>query len=300
MSTRITLPAKARYSFGGDEHIFVELSEEMSLEAFFKGISMCAELQRRQMPGVAEICPANSAILVKYDPDVIAPDAMLETLKNIEANLGGDSMELDTRIIEIPVYYNDPWTNETQLRFRDRHQDPSSTDLQYAARINGYESVETFIQAHAGSPWFVSMIGFVAGLPWLYQMVERDRQIEAPKYVRPRTDTPKHTIGYGGCFSCLYAVRGAGGYQMFGITPTPIYDPKQALPYFKENRVFLKPGDIVKWKSIDRAEYDRISGEVDAGTYEGPKVRQVTFSLKDFLPNPQAYNTQLLELLYGN
>ena len=29
---------QARYSFGGDEHIFVELSEEMSLEAFFKGI----------------------------------------------------------------------------------------------------------------------------------------------------------------------------------------------------------------------------------------------------------------------
>ena len=26
-----------RYSFGGDEHIFVECDEEMSLEAFFKG-----------------------------------------------------------------------------------------------------------------------------------------------------------------------------------------------------------------------------------------------------------------------
>ena len=29
-----------RYTFGGDEHIFVECSEEMSLEAFFKGMSI--------------------------------------------------------------------------------------------------------------------------------------------------------------------------------------------------------------------------------------------------------------------
>ena len=27
---------KTRYSFGGDEHIFVEIDEEMSLDAFFK------------------------------------------------------------------------------------------------------------------------------------------------------------------------------------------------------------------------------------------------------------------------
>ena len=29
-----------RYSFGGDEHLFVECDEEMSLDAFFKSLSM--------------------------------------------------------------------------------------------------------------------------------------------------------------------------------------------------------------------------------------------------------------------
>ena len=86
-------------------------------------------------------------------------------------------------------------------------------------------SVDDFIAAHSGAPWFVSMVGFVAGLPFLYQMVERAKQIEVPKYLRPRTDTPKLTVGHGGCFGCIYSVRGAGGYQMFGITPVPIYDP---------------------------------------------------------------------------
>ena len=86
-------------------------------------------------------------------------------------------------------------------------------------------AVDDFVAAHSGSPWFVSMVGFVAGLPFMYQMVERQRQIQVPKYLRPRTDTPKLTVGHGGCFGCIYSVRGAGGYQMFGITPMPIFDP---------------------------------------------------------------------------
>ena len=73
-------------------------------------------------------------------------------------------------------------------------------------------------------------------------MVERKRQIEAPKYLRPRTDTPKLTVGHGGCFGCIYSVRGAGGYQMFGITPMPIYDPNQKISYLQRLHVPVQAG----------------------------------------------------------
>ena len=289
------LPA-ARYTFGGDEHVFVEIAEEMSLPAFFKGMAITGELQRRRVPGVTEICPANASYLVRFDPDVIAPDRMMTLLRDIEGSMGSDGRELQTRIVEIPVLYNDPWTNETQMRFRDRHQDPKSSDLEYAARINGRPSVEAFVQAHSSAPWFVSMVGFVAGLPFLFQMVERPQQLEVPKYLRPRTDTPKLTIGHGGCFSCIYSVRGAGGYQMFGITPAPIFDPDQKLPYLKDMMVFFRPGDIVKWKPITRQEYDRDVAAVEAGTFD-LRIRPVSFSLQQFLADPAAYNAALLDQL---
>ena len=298
MSTR-TLPAKARYSFGGDEHLFVEIDEEMSLPAFFKGMAICNELRRRQVPCVTEICPANAAYLVRFDPDVILPEEVQKTLEEIEEELRDSDLTLQTRIVEIPVLYNDPWTHETQMRFRERHQDPSSTDIEYAARINQFPSVDEFIAAHSGAPWFVSMVGFVAGLPFLFQMVERARQIEVPKYLSPRTDTPKLTLGHGGCFSCIYSVRGAGGYQMFGVTPAPIFDPLQKLPYMKDLMVFFRPGDIVKWKPIDREEYDRTIAQVEQGSYD-LRSRPVTFSLKDFLADPDGYNQQLLKVLYGD
>jgi allophanate hydrolase subunit 1 len=288
-----------RYSFGGDEHVFVEIDEEMSLEAFFEGMAICAELEKRRIAGVSEICPSNASYLVRFDPDVVPPNKMLSTLKEIETQIGGADLELPTRVIEIPVFYNDPWTRETLMRFRERHQDPKSTDIEYAARINGYNSVDEFVAAHSGAPWFVSMVGFVAGLPFLFQMVERDKQIEVPKYLRPRTDTPKLTVGHGGCFSCIYSVRGAGGYQMFGITPAPIYDPAQKLPYLKDFMVFFRPGDIVKWKPISREEYDRDVKAVETGTFN-LTARPVAFSLKAFLADPGAYSRRLVGVLHGS
>ncbi|MDO6966859.1 5-oxoprolinase subunit B family protein [Rhizobium alvei] len=287
---------KTRYSFGGDEHIFVECDEEMSLEAFFKSLSITTAVKEAQIKGVTEICPANASFQIKFNPDVISPDDMLRELKSIEASAASGESSIKTRIIEIPVYYNDPWTHETLMRFRERHQDPSSTDIEYTARINNLDGVDGFIKAHSGAPWFVSMVGFVAGLPFLYQMVDRSRQIQSPKYLRPRTDTPRLTVGHGGCFGCIYSVRGAGGYQMFGITPMPIYDPNQTIKYLRDFMCLFKPGDIVKWKPIGRDEYDATVADVDQGKF-APTIREVPFSLTEFQADMDGYNTKLMGAL---
>ena len=289
----------ARYSFGGDDHVFVEVDEEMSLEAFFKSLSITNAVRESRIKGVTEICPANASYQIKFNPDEISPDDMVAELKTLESSAEKGDSVLQTRIIEVPVYFNDPWTHETLMRFRERHQDPNSTDLEFAARINKFDSVESFIEAYSGAPWFVSMVGFVAGLPFMYQLADRAHQIEVPKYLRPRTDTPKLTVGYGGCFACIYSVRGAGGYQMFGITPMPIFDPQQEISYLRDFMVFFRPGDIVKFKSIERDAYDQIGADVEAGTFE-PLVRDVTFSLEDFHNDIDGCNAKLGETLYGN
>jgi len=287
---------KTRYTYGGDEHIYVEMDDEMSLDAFFKSLSMSNAVREADINGVTEICPANASFQVRFDPDVIAPEEMMRRVQELEHKAEDAEKQMATRIIEIPVYYQDPWTHETLMRFRERHQDPSGTDLDYAARINGFDSVEAFIEAHHSQPWFVSMVGFVAGLPFLYQLVERDKQLQVPKYLRPRTDTPKLTVGYGGCFSCIYSVRGAGGYQMFGVTPMPIFDPEQKVKYLQDFMVFFKPGDIVKFKPIDREEYDRIVAAVEVGTY-APRIAEVDFDLEAFNADMVGTNRKLMEAL---
>lgn len=186
---------------------------------------------------------------------------------------------------------------ETGERFRTGyHQQPEGTDLDYAAAVNGLANAEEFIQRHHETPWLVSMVGFVAGLPFLFQLTPRERQLEVPKYLSPRTDTPPLTIGIGGCFTAHYSVRGAGGYQMLGITPTPIYDPSQTLPDFEDFMVLFRTGDIVKYRPVDEAEYRSIEAEVAAGTYRY-KQAPVTFTLSKALEDPDGYNRTLLEAL---
>ncbi|HYS84368.1 MAG TPA: carboxyltransferase domain-containing protein, partial [Bradyrhizobium sp.] len=150
---------KTRYSFGGDEHIFAEIDETMSLQAFFKSLSMTSAVRESRIAGVTEICPANASFQIKFDPDKISPADMLAELTRLERAADKSASVIRTRIIEIPVLYNDPWTHETLMRFRERHQDPTATDLEYAARVNNLGTVDNFVKAHSGAPWFVSMVG---------------------------------------------------------------------------------------------------------------------------------------------
>jgi urea carboxylase len=291
---------QSRYSWGGDEHLVVQLDEAMSLEANFTAMAVTRRLQGLQLDGVVDICPANASFLIRFNPDVIAPSLLEKQVRDAERAVGdAPALTLDTRIVEVPVWYDDPFTNETAARFRDRHQRPEGNDLEFAAAENGLPSVQAFIERHCGSPWIASMVGFVAGLPFLFQMVPQDRQLEVPKYLRPRTDTPPLTVGHGGCFACIYSVRGAGGYQMFGVTPVPIFDPSQQLPDFADFMVFFRPGDIVKFRPIEEQEYQRIRADVATGAYRF-RQRPVSFSLHDFIADPDTYNAGLLEALDGH
>ncbi|MFD1705348.1 allophanate hydrolase subunit 1 [Siminovitchia sediminis] len=287
-----------RYEYGGDEFIFVELAEEMSLEVNFQAMAITKQLKEENIPGILDICPSNASYMVRFEPEKIHPDKLISKLKELEETITIEDFELSSRMVDVPVLFEDPWTHETVMRFRDRHQDPDSTDLEYCARINGYDSKEAFIEAITGSPYLVSMIGFVPGLPWCYQMVPREQQIEAPKYARPRTFTPERAFGLGGAFTVIYPVDGAGGYQLFGIAAAPIFERDSKLYDFKDSMTFPRQGDIFRYRSVTREEYDKIRKEVEDGTFRY-LTKEITFTPKQVLDNPKAFSEEVLRRLYG-
>ena len=289
----------ARYEFGGDEFVFVELDQQMSIEANFKAMMITKALADRALDGIVDICPSNASYLIRIDPDVLSPHELVAVLRELEGQAGEvpEDYVLPTRIVDIPVLFDDPWTHEALMRFRDRHQDPDSTDLEYGARVNGFDTVQAFIDHLSGNPWLVTMLGFVPGLPFCYQLEPRERQVQVPKYVRPRTFTPERAFGIGGAFSVIYPVQGAGGYQLYGISPVPVLDVRQDHPDFAHSIVFPRVGDIWRYRSIDRAEYDQTRAQVENGQFRF-RQRDVEFSPSAFLADPQAVNDRLLEVLY--
>jgi urea carboxylase len=299
MTSAPTVHQTARYTWGGDEFLFVEIAEDMSLAANFKANAMAALLGEEDIAGVTDICPANASLLIRFDPDVVLPSELESAVRALEDQVvHASSRVLETRVIEVPVWYDDPYTNETGARFRKGHQRPEGNDLDFAAEENNLDSAAEFIRRHHESAWLVSMVGFVAGLPFMFQIVPQEEQLEVPKYLSPRTDTPALTVGHGGCFACIYSVRGAGGYQMFGIAAAPIFDPAQRLEDFRDFMIFFRPGDIVKFRPVDEAEYRDIQAQVEAGTY---RYRQapVTFDLERALDHPAQYNKDIMEQLNG-
>jgi urea carboxylase len=289
-----------RYSYGGDEFVFVELAEEMSLEVNFRAMAITQKLKEKNVLGILDICPSNASYMVRFDPYKVHPDHLIQELKQIEKSiLNLDDFQINSRMVDVPILFEDPWTHEALMRFRDRHQDPNSTDLEYAARINGYKTTGDFINAITNSPFLVTMIGFVPGLPWCYQMVPREQQIEVPKYVRPRTYTPERAFGFGGAFAVIYPVQGAGGYQLFGVAPAPIYEYEQRLPDFKESMVFPRQGDIFRYRAITMDEFETIRKQVDAGIFKY-RTKEISFTPNEVMENPKNFSEIVLRRLYND
>ncbi len=282
---------ETRYDFGGDEYLFVDFDIEMSLEVNFRILSICQEIERQRIEGVIEVCPANTSYLVHYKPEQIEPQRLVRHLRELEHE--AEHIEsLNSRLVDIPVLYDDPWSKECAKRFGDRHQDPSVTNLEFLMRINGYSNQDEFIAAHSGTPYWISMIGFVPGTAWGFQMVSRERSIQAPKYIRPRTDTPERTVSHGGVFMAIYPVRGPGGYQLMWMTPVPVYDPTGSMADLRERYILALAGDRWKLRPIDMDEFESIRAEVEAGTYRYKTVDQ-EFKPADYFRDPDRYLKRL-------
>ncbi|WP_242456217.1 allophanate hydrolase subunit 1 [Mycolicibacterium sp. P1-18] len=293
----IDIPDGSRLSFGGEEFVFVELTEHMSLSGALRIQAITDALVELGIEGIVDVCPSNASYMVRVDPDLCDPRSLHEPLVDLHRRFVDTAdVVLSTEILEMPIFYDDPWTTETAMRFRDRHQSSTENDLEYITRVNGFGSTDEFVTAHCGNPFIVTFMCFVPGNAESMQLVPDAMQLQAPKYVRPRTDTPERALGHGGAFATVYPARGAGGYQLIGRAATPVFDLSRRLPDFADDPVLAKAGMIVKYRRIDHDEYDAIRADVDGGTYRYRRA-PVEFALAGFFADPLSYNGSLLDEL---
>lgn len=287
----------SRVSHGGDEFIFVEVATDMDLEATLRVLSLTDAVRALQMEGITDICPAHVSYMLRVDPDVVDPRRVLDAVEAIHQEKAQEShLAIQSRIIEMPIYYQDPWSHEILMRFRDRNHDPSVSDIEYCARINGFSAVQEFVDAHASRLHIATFMGFMPGNAECFQLVPANMQLEAPKYLRPRTDTPDRALGFGGAFSTIYPVQGAGGFQLLGRSAAPVYEARNLFGPFAENIVLPRGGDIFHYRSIDADEYDDIRALVDSGSYMY-RMGDVEFDLARFRDDPLAYPDELMRAL---
>ena len=70
-------------------------------------------LAEQHIFGISDMIPCNSSLLIQYDPGKIFLSTLLHKVKKTAQRVERDRhIKLQSRIIEIPVYFADPWTKE--------------------------------------------------------------------------------------------------------------------------------------------------------------------------------------------
>jgi urea carboxylase len=290
----LTLP-ETKFDVIGDEYIYAEISREMSIENNFKALAITNELRRRNIPGIIDICPANASYLVRYDPEKISSSDLHEYLKDIDINKSHLSeMNLLTKIVEIPTWYDDPITREYSTKFKNRHEHPDLSDFEFAMRVNDFKERNAFIEAHSSTPYFITMTGYIPGIAWCFPLgLSKEEIIQVPKYSSPRTETPSCAVGIGGAFTAVYPVDSPGSYQLIGMSAVPVFDTELRLEELR-NIVLARPGDIWKFRPIDESEFAKIRSEVESGTFIYHTKHEV-FSPEEYLAKGKKYIRELME-----
>src|SRR5262249_46500149 len=195
---------------------------------------------QKGIPGIAETVPSYRALLVYYDPLVIGYDEVAAVLRALAAEATPDALP-PARVVELPCCYGG------ELGF----------DLEpVAARLA--LSADQVVALRGGADYSVEFVGFTPGLPSLSGMPER---LHIARLERPRVKTPPGSVSIGGMQCCIYSVESPGGFWVLGRTPARLYDPSAADP------ILLRAGDRVRFRPIDRAEFDAIAALAASGSY---------------------------------
>ena len=267
---------------GGDRYMLIEFGNEMNLELNFLGQNLAAAIAEHTPEGVIETAACYASMLVHYEPNVIGFDDLQREVGRLFDSLGpNESIELNSRLFNIPAMYLDPWTRDAIKEHREKINPEKEYDPDFIARINELEDAAQFVRVHSGTEYWTAAIGFWPGANFLMALDPRCKLV-TPKYNPPRTFTPEGALGMGGASTCIYPVATPGGYQIFGRTPVPTWDTTGRFPEFEGNICLFRPTDRVKFTPVGLTEFEDIANQVATGCYRYNVVEYQRFSVKNY------------------
>lgn len=229
-----------RFLTAGDRAVSVEFGKEISLELNAKVRMLQRNLQERPLSGVTETVPTYSSLIIHYRPEIIRYPQLIDKLKERIENMDGLETE-EEYIKEVPVFYGGEL----------------GPDLEYCAQLEKI-SIEEIIRIHSEHEYYVYMLGFAPGHPYMARFQE---PFHFKRRDTPRVKIPERSVVVQQNLSDLIPFEQPCGWNIIGSTPLDICNFK------KENPFLLRAGDWVKHVPITQKEYELIRRDVERGTY---------------------------------
>ncbi|WP_027328519.1 urea carboxylase [Marinimicrobium agarilyticum] len=246
------------YRQAGDKYILMEYGPlRMDLRFRLRVHAMMEALKAKPIEGIIELSPGVRSLQVNYDSRVLHQRDLVKQLLAIEERLPPvDQMRVPSRVIHLPMAFEDSATLEAVAKYRQSVRDtapwlPSNTE--FMRRINGLESIDQVRDVLFNASYLVLGLGDVyLSAPCAVPVDPRHRLLTS-KYNPARTYTAEGTVGIGGVYMCIYGMDSPGGYQLVGRT-LPIWNK------FLKSNMFIN-GEPWLLRFFDQVRYYPVSEE---------------------------------------
>jgi inhibitor of KinA len=214
----------------GDAALVVEFEARIDPSVNARAIRLAEALQAACVPGVLDVVPTFRSVAIYFDPLHTNSDVLFA---RVEAEAAKPSSDTGTvrPAVRVPVCYGGEL----------------GPDLAAVAAFSHLSEAEV-IAAHTARTYRAFMVGFVPGFAYLGIVEER---IAMPRRDTPRVRVPIGSVGIAGVQTGIYPMETPGGWRLIGRTHVKPYDHSRREPFL------FKPGDRVRFRSINRAEFER-------------------------------------------
>lgn len=219
------------FRIAGDRGLLMEFGNAVDPGINQKIRAMVMALDGNPPRGIVEVIPTYCAIIVVYDPCLTDPATLTPILSAMAGAL--ETMEIPApETTVLPVCYHSSL----------------GPDLEGLAKRHNL-TVDEVIHIHTAPLYPIYMIGFTPGFPYLGGLAE---QLYTPRLDSPRKKVPAGSVGIANNQTGIYPIESPGGWQLIGRCPIKLFDPQ------RKNPIFLKAGNLLKFKAIDLDEYEKI------------------------------------------
>jgi inhibitor of KinA len=220
----------------GDRALIVEVDDSVSEQATARARRLAERVVHARLAGVREAVPAFCSITVHYDPLALCAQGPPFEVLSVRLRALFSNTEsagpASGKVLEIPVCYGG-----------DHGED-------LAALALGREmTAARFAELHCAPTYFVGMLGFAPGFPYLAGM---DARLIAPRRATPRPRVPAGSVAIGGEHTGIYPFESPGGWHLIGRTPLGLFGLERDPPSL------LQAGDRVRFLPIAPEAFERM------------------------------------------
>ena len=216
----------------GDAAVYCDFGDKVSQEINTNVIKYFKNIRDKKIEGITNITPSYNKLIVSFDLNLTNYSTIKKKIENIEVK---EKEENVSKLIEIPICCENNF-NLDQKR------------LEEILNIKFEKILEIFFS----KDYFCYMTGFIAGMPFLGDI---NQKLRAKRLNTPRVKVPKGSIGLTEQFCNIYTYESPGGWNIIGNTPLNIFNKNN-----HENPALINPGDKVRFKQINKEQYDKNKG----------------------------------------